>query len=60
VVAIHPGLRKVVTLDPAAGWRENSYEGFVAEWQPAKRTTLVVLPPDGDGDDRVASRGGTP
>jgi ABC-type bacteriocin/lantibiotic exporter with double-glycine peptidase domain len=60
VVAIHPALRKVVTLDPAAGWRENSYEGFVAEWQPAKRTTLVVLPPDGDGDGRVASRGGTP
>lgn len=44
VVAVHPGLRTIVTLDPAAGWRQNTYEGFVAEWQPAKRATLVVLP----------------
>lgn len=59
VVAVHPGKRKVVTLDPAAGWRENSYEGFVAEWQPAQRTTLVVLPPDG-GPVAAHVRGGTP
>jgi ABC-type bacteriocin/lantibiotic exporter with double-glycine peptidase domain len=63
VVAIHPARKRIVTLDPAAGWRENSFEGFVAEWQPAKRTTLVVLP----GARRVAAAppvpvtpGGTP
>ena len=57
-----PAERKVVTLDPAAGWRENSYEGFVAEWEPAQRTTLVVLPGAGSADRGrgATSRGGTP
>lgn len=42
VVGVHPGQQKVVTLDPARGWRENSYKGFLAEWNPAGRLTLVV------------------
>ena len=41
VVAIHPGLRSVVTLDPAAGWRLNSKSGFQKEWEPAGFLTLV-------------------
>lgn len=45
-VAIHPERRRLVTLDPANGWRSNSYEGFLEEWDPAKRLTLVVFPPE--------------
>ena len=42
VVGWHPKTRTVVTLDPAAGWRANSFDGFVAEWQPARWLTLIV------------------
>jgi hypothetical protein len=42
VVAVHPERRAVVTLDPAEGLRQNSYDGFVAEWEPAGRLTLIV------------------
>jgi ABC-type bacteriocin/lantibiotic exporter with double-glycine peptidase domain len=42
VVGLHPARRLVVTLDPAAGWRQNSIEGFVAEWEAAGGVTLVV------------------
>ncbi|MBI4565844.1 MAG: hypothetical protein HY716_14245 [Planctomycetes bacterium] len=49
IVAIHPSKRIVVTLDPAAGWRQNTFEGFLQEWEPARRLTLVVLPPKEGG-----------
>jgi ABC-type bacteriocin/lantibiotic exporter with double-glycine peptidase domain len=42
VVAYHPERRVVVTLDPAEGWRQNSLDGFLAEWKPAGHLTLVV------------------
>jgi len=42
VVAVHRERRIVVTLDPAEGLRQNSYDGFVAEWQPAGRLALIV------------------
>jgi ABC-type bacteriocin/lantibiotic exporter with double-glycine peptidase domain len=45
VVGLHPRKGIVVTLDPAHGWRRNSYEGFLMEWEPAKRLTLVLLKP---------------
>ena len=45
VVAIHVGQRIVVTLDPAEGYRQNSFDGFVAEWKPAARLTLVASAP---------------
>jgi len=43
VVAIHPQKKVVVTLDPARGWRQNHYEGFLTEWNYAKRLSLVVF-----------------
>lgn len=46
VVAVHPVEKRVVTLDPARGWRENDLEGFFAEWEPAGRTLLVVTEPE--------------
>ena len=44
VVAIHPRRRRVVTLDPGHGWRQNSYAGFLAEWRPVRGLALVVSP----------------
>lgn len=43
VVGVHPRREIVVTLDPAHGWRQNGYEGFLTEWEPAGRLTLVLL-----------------
>lgn len=45
VVGVHPRKEVVVTLDPAHGWRRNRYEGFLMEWEPAKRLTLVLVKP---------------
>lgn len=42
VVAIHPDTQRIITLDPADGWRQNSYEGFLREWVPSGRLLLVV------------------
>jgi len=46
VVAVHPVEKRVVTLDPARGWRENDLNGFFAEWELAGRTLLVVTEPE--------------
>jgi len=42
VVAYHPVENRVVTLDPARGWRENALSGFLDEWDLAKRTLIVA------------------
>ena len=42
VVAWHPVEQRVVTLDPARGWRENSLSGFLDEWDLSKRVQLVA------------------
>jgi hypothetical protein len=42
VIAVHPRRRLVVTLDPAAGWRQNDYRSFTTEWQLARRVALVA------------------
>jgi len=43
VVALHPERQVIVTIDPARGWRQNTYEGFLEEWAPAKRPLLVLF-----------------
>ena len=43
VVGIHSRKETVVTLDPAHGWRRNAFTGFLTEWEPAGRLTLVLL-----------------
>lgn len=45
VVAFHPLTQRVVTLDPAHGWRETSVEKFLLEWDPTKRLALITFPP---------------
>ena len=52
VVGVHPRKELVVTLDPAHGWRRNSYEGFLMEWEPARRLTLVLLKASPDPGSR--------
>jgi ABC-type bacteriocin/lantibiotic exporter with double-glycine peptidase domain len=44
VVGINRDKHQVLTLDPAAGLRVNSHEGFAAEWAAAGQVTLVVMP----------------
>jgi ABC-type bacteriocin/lantibiotic exporter with double-glycine peptidase domain len=43
VVAINPSQQRVVTIDPAHGWRQNGYTGFLEEWNYAKRLSLIVF-----------------
>lgn len=45
VVGIHEERRLVVTIDPAHGWRQNTFDGFLKEWNPSNRLTLVVFRP---------------
>jgi ABC-type bacteriocin/lantibiotic exporter with double-glycine peptidase domain len=44
VVGLHVDSKRIATLDPAAGWRQNSLEGFLREWIPTGRVLLVVAP----------------
>jgi ABC-type bacteriocin/lantibiotic exporter with double-glycine peptidase domain len=42
VVGLNGDRQRIVTLDPSAGWRENTIEGFVREWKLAGFVTLIV------------------
>lgn len=53
VMAIHPEKKSVATLDPARGLRQNTYEGFLQEWEPTGKLTIVVVGKD-------SSSGSTP
>jgi ABC-type bacteriocin/lantibiotic exporter with double-glycine peptidase domain len=44
VVGLHVESKRIATLDPAAGWRQNSLEGFLHEWIPTGRVLLIVAP----------------
>lgn len=43
VTGIHPEQKRVATLDPAKGLRQNTFEGFLQEWEPAGKLTIVVI-----------------
>jgi len=43
LIGLHRDGRRVLTLDPAQGWRENTVEGFAAEWAAARQLLLVVF-----------------
>ena len=43
VVAVHPELNDVVTLDPARGWSRYERTGFCRAWEPAGYLTLVFF-----------------
>ena len=44
VVGINRARRRVLTVDPARGLREDSIEGFAREWTPAGRLIVVMMP----------------
>ena len=44
VVGVSRSKRLILTLDPAMGVRENSFEGFAREWAPTQKVTIVFLP----------------
>jgi len=43
VVGVHRQDKRVVTLDPARGWREWAWEEFDRLWSPARRLSLVCF-----------------
>lgn len=43
VVGYNLERRLMLTMDPARGWSENTLVGFLKEWIPTGRVTLVVL-----------------
>jgi ABC-type bacteriocin/lantibiotic exporter with double-glycine peptidase domain len=44
VVGLHRDSQRIATIDPAVGLRQNSFSGFLTEWQGAGRVLLVVIP----------------
>ena len=44
VIGLHRDSQRIATIDPAAGMRQNSFRGFLSEWQGAGRVLLVVIP----------------
>lgn len=44
VIGIHPQTQRVLTLDPAEGWQQNSIGGFLKEWLSTGRVLITVLP----------------
>src|SRR5260221_2768570 len=43
VVAYEPSGRQLLTLDPARGWTQRSFDGFLEDWDRARRLPLVVF-----------------
>jgi ABC-type bacteriocin/lantibiotic exporter with double-glycine peptidase domain len=44
LVGMHAASQRVALLDPAEGWRQNSFAGFLREWQASGNVLLVVIP----------------
>ena len=44
VVGLNRARRLILSLDPANGLRENTFEGFAREWAPTRQVTIVFLP----------------
>jgi ABC-type bacteriocin/lantibiotic exporter with double-glycine peptidase domain len=46
LVGMHPGTQRVATLDPARGFRQNSYRAFLEEWVATGSVLIVIMPRD--------------
>ena len=44
VVGIHPQTQRILTLDPAVGWQQNSLLEFMKEWVSTGSVLITVLP----------------
>jgi predicted double-glycine peptidase len=54
LVGMHRASRRVATYDPAAGVRQNTFGGFLMEWQAAGRVLLVIMPKAGGQEEQAA------
>jgi len=43
LIGLHRDGRRVLTLDPAHGWRVNTLEGFAEEWASAQQLTMLIF-----------------
>ena len=55
VVGLNRAKRLILSLDPANGLRENTFEGFAREWAPTSQVTIVFLPRVGVALSRACS-----
>lgn len=44
IVGVNRSRRLILSLDPATGVRENTFEGFAREWVPTKQVAIVIFP----------------
>jgi hypothetical protein len=51
---MHRASRRVATYDPAAGVRQNTFGGFLMEWQAAGRVLLVIMPKAGSQGEQAS------
>ena len=56
VIGMNRDSQRVATLDPAVGMRQNSFTGFLTEWQASGRVLLLIIP----RHTSVTQRGGSP
>jgi ABC-type bacteriocin/lantibiotic exporter with double-glycine peptidase domain len=45
VVGVHAETKRILTLDPAVGWQENSLFAFIREWVATGKVVIIVIPP---------------
>lgn len=55
VVGMHRSSKRIASYDPALGVRQNSFMGFLTEWESTGRVLLVIMPP---GKTAATSTGG--
>lgn len=56
VVGIHPETERILTLDPDAGWQENSLLEFMKEWVSTGQVLITVLPVPPSNPDVISRR----
>jgi len=44
VIGMHMETQRIATLDPSVGWQQDSFTGFLSEWQGSGRALLVIVP----------------
>jgi ABC-type bacteriocin/lantibiotic exporter with double-glycine peptidase domain len=54
VVGLNRSRRLILSLDPANGLRENTFEGFAREWAPTRQVTIVIFPRTGVASSHVS------
>jgi ABC-type bacteriocin/lantibiotic exporter with double-glycine peptidase domain len=53
VVGLHRETQRVALIDPDGGLQQNSFGGFLMEWQGAGRVLLVVIPKGADKSEKA-------